>query len=176
GAVVGGAVGMGGLGLALAVGFGSALLDTLGMGRVLGLACLLQIAGVTITIFTQALSNLSSAPPMFWLSTGQLILGIGHGCIEATINPLAATVYPEDKTHRLNVLHAWWPGGLVIGGLLGFFMSEYLGFSWRKQYAIIYLPALVYGLMLIGQKFPPTERKAAGVTAGEMWKEALRPL
>jgi MFS family permease len=175
-ALVGAAVGTWGLGLALAVGFGSALLDTLGMGRVLALACILQIVGVTVTIATRALSDLSSMPPMFWLTTGQLILGIGHGCIEATINPLAATVYSEDKTHKLNVLHAWWPGGLVIGGLLGFAMSNYLELGWQTQYAIIYVPAVAYGLMVIGQKFPPTERKAAGVSAGEMWKEAVRPL
>ena len=46
--------------------------------------------------------------------------------------PLAATVYPEAKTHRLNVLHAWWPGGLVIGGLLGYSMAE-AHVGWRRQ-------------------------------------------
>lgn len=174
GAQVGGTVGMWGLGLALAVGFGSALLDTLGMGRVLGLACLLQLIGVSLTIFSPQLRD--AIPPMLCLSAGQLILGIGHGCIEAAINPLAATVYPDDKTHRLNVLHAWWPGGLVIGGLLGWFMATQLELDWRVQYAVIYVPAIAYGAMLIGQKFPPTERKAAGVSAGDMWKQALRPL
>src|SRR5205823_1068804 len=54
--------------------------------------------------------------------------------------------------------------------------THYFELGWQMQYAVIYLPALVYGLMLIGQKFPPTERKAAGVSAGQMWKEAVRPL
>jgi MFS family permease len=162
-----------GLGLAFAVFLGSAALDTLGMGRALGLACLLQIIGVIITVATPNLQGV--AAPLLTLSIGQLVLGVGHGLIEATINPLAATVYSEDKTHRLNVLHAWWPGGLVIGGLLGYLMTgTHVG--WRRQYAIILIPAAVYGLMLIGQKFPPTERKAAGVSAGEMWRQALRPL
>jgi MFS family permease len=106
---------------------------------------------------------------------GQLILGVGHGLIEATINPLAATIYPEDKTHRLNVLHAWWPGGLAMGGLLGFAMTR-SQVNWQIQYGIILLPAVVYGLMLLGQPFPPTERKAAGVSTGEMWSQAVRPL
>jgi predicted MFS family arabinose efflux permease len=117
-ATVGAAAGLWGLGMAIMVFLGSAALDTFGMGRLLGLACLCQIVGVGITVCTPWLASM--AAPFVWLSAGQLILGLGHGLIEATINPLAATVYPEDKTHRLNVLHAWWPGGLVIGGLLGF--------------------------------------------------------
>jgi len=163
-----------GLGMAFAVFLGSAALDTLGMGRTLGLACLLQIVGVCITVATPGLQ--SAAAPFLILSIGQLILGIGHGLIEATINPLAATVYSADKTHRLNVLHAWWPGGLVIGGLLGYVMKEWLHVGWQIQYGIILLPAAVYGMMLLGQPFPPTERKAAGVATGEMWRQALRPL
>jgi MFS family permease len=102
-------------------------------------------------------------------------VGLGHGFIEASINPLAATIYPDDKTHRLNVLHAWWPGGLVIGGLLGYALTE-AGIGWRKQYAIILIPAIAYGLMLLAQRFPPTERKAAGISTSVMWREASRPL
>jgi MFS family permease len=169
--MIGLAAGNWGLGMAIAVFVGSAALDTLGMGRVLGLACLLQMLGVGLTLATPSLP----AAPLLTLSIGQLILGVGHGLIEAAINPLAATVYPEDKTHRLNVLHAWWPGGLVIGGLLGYFMTQG-NIHWQWQYAIILIPAAIYGLMLIGQPFPPTERKAAGVPTGEMWRQALRPL
>jgi MFS family permease len=173
-ATIGLAAGNWGLGMACAVFLGSAALDTLGMGRTLGLACLLQIIGVIITVATANLQGV--AAPLLTLSMGQLVLGVGHGLIEATINPLAATVYPEDKTHRLNVLHAWWPGGLVIGGLLGYVMTTRLHVSWQVQYGVIIVPAAIYGLMLLGQPFPPTERKAAGVSTGEMWRQALRPL
>lgn len=172
-ATIGLAAGNWGLGMACAVFLGSAALDSLGMGRTLGLACLLQILGVGLTLATPGLQG--AAAPILILSVGQLILGVGHGLIEATINPLAATIYSEDKTHRLNVLHAWWPGGLVIGGLLGYAMTR-AQLSWQIQYGIILIPAAVYGLMLLGQPFPPTERKAAGVSTGEMWQQALRPL
>ena len=172
-ATIGLAAGNWGLGMACAVFLGSAALDSLGMGRTLGLACLLQIVGVCLTLATPGLQG--AAPALLTLSIGQLILGVGHGLIEATINPLAATIYSEDKTHRLNVLHAWWPGGLVIGGLLGWAMAK-TQLGWQIQYAIILIPAVVYGLMLLGQPFPPTERKAAGVSTGEMWQQAVRPL
>ena len=52
--------------------------------------------------------------------SGAVITGIGWGLVETVINPLTATLYPDEKTARLNVLHAWWPGGLIAGGLLGF--------------------------------------------------------
>src|SRR5262249_51612131 len=117
-----GIAGSWGIGLAIAVFTGSALLDTVGMKRAIGLACLLQLVGVLVTVFTPNLAGLGGA--ILVLTIGQIILGLGHGLIEATINPLAATVYPDDKTHRLNVLHAWWPGGLVIGGLLGYGLGK----------------------------------------------------
>jgi MFS family permease len=172
-AEIGWAAGLWALGMAIAVFLGSAVLDTLGMRLALGIACLLQIAGVGLTIATPSLKNMLS--PLFALEVAQLILGLGHGLIEAAINPLTATVYADEKTSKLNKMHAWWPGGLVIGGLLGSAMT-WAHIGWRKQYAIILIPAAVYGFMLIGQRFPPTERKAAGVSTAEMWRQALRPL
>ena len=90
------------------------------------------------------------------------------------INPLAATLYPEEKTHRLNVLHAWWPGGLIIGGLLAVLMGR-LGWSWKTQMTIVLIPTVIYGLLIFGQKFPKTERAAAGISTRDMLKVALRP-
>ena len=54
---------------------------------------------------------------------GALVTGIGWGLVETVINPLTTTLYPQDKTARLNTLHAWWPGGLIAGGLLGIGMG-----------------------------------------------------
>lgn len=170
---IGLAAGSWALGVAIAQLLGSAVLDFVGMGRSLALACLLQISGVILTLATPALRSVLA--PMATLTVGQFILGLGHGMIEAAINPLTATVYAEQKTSKLNKMHAWWPGGLVIGGLLGFGMSR-LNIGWQIQYGIILIPAAIYGLMLIGQPFPPTERKAAGVSTGEMWRQALQPL
>jgi MFS family permease len=170
---IGLAAGNWGLGMAIAMFVGSAVLDYLGMGLALAFACLLQIVGVGLTVATPLLQGIAS--PLVILAIGQLILGLGHGMIEAAINPLTATVYPEEKTSKLNKMHAWWPGGLVIGGLLGYFLTK-ANVSWQIQYGIILIPAAIYGLMLIGQRFPPTERKAAGVSTGEMWRQALVPL
>lgn len=169
-ALIGGATGSAFLGFAVSIFVGSPLCDYMGMGRLLALSAVLFIVGTLGTIFTPPSTNVYL---ILWSTF--FITGLGHGLVEAVINPLIATIYPEDKVHRLNVLHAWWPGGLVMGGLIATFLGG-AHVSWKIQLGMILIPAIVTGVLLIGLKFPPTERIAAGVSSGEMWKEAAKPL
>jgi MFS family permease len=143
------------------------LCNVLGMGLLLRLASLGHILGTLLTILSPQFGF-----PMLLAST--LLIGLSNGTVEAVINPLIATMYPEEKTHKLNVLHAWWPGGLVIGGLVAYALGE-LGFGWQVKMSTIIIAAIIYGVMIIGQPFPPTERAEAGVPMREMFKEILRP-
>ncbi len=161
------------LGFAFAIAIGSPLLDFFGMGRLLGVSSLCFTVGTLIVLFADKLAGSISVYRVLW--TGMLLTGIGQGLVETVINPLAATLYPDDKTHKLNVLHAWWPGGIVIGGLLSYGMGK-MGFGWQAKLCVVLLPAVVYGVMILGTKFPPTERVAAGVSAGSMFKELGQPL
>jgi len=70
-----------------------------------------------------------------------MVSATGAGPVRARVKAL----YPEDKTHRLNVLHAWWPGGIIIGGLLGLGLSA-LGFGWRVKMGVTLVPILAFGL------------------------------
>ncbi|MSU20876.1 MAG: MFS transporter [Pedosphaera sp.] len=160
------------LGYAFTIAIGSSLLDYIGMGRLLTVSSVLFFIGTFIVVFSRTLQGTLSLYWVVWL--GMLIIGIGQGLVETVINPLAATLYPDDKTHKLNVLHAWWPGGIIIGGLIGLALGE-MKFNWQVQMAIVLLPAAIFGIMAIGSKFPPTERVAAGVSAGAMMKEVFRP-
>ncbi|HYE73846.1 MAG TPA: MFS transporter, partial [Blastocatellia bacterium] len=114
------------------------------------------------------------APSYQIMSLSMLLAGFGNGLVEAVINPLIATLYPDEKTHKLNVLHSWWPGGLIIGGLLGYVMKN-AGLGWKVQIGIILIPTVIYGILLFGQKFPLTERAASGISTGNMLKSALNP-
>jgi MFS family permease len=143
----------------------SPMLDSLGMRNLLYLAFALHIVGVLGFIV---------APSYTMMSLTMLLAGFGNGLVEAVINPLIATMYPEEKTHKLNVLHAWWPGGLIIGGLVGYLMKQ-ANLSWQMQMGVILIPTVVYGVMIFGQQFPLTERKASGVSFGEMLKTGLNP-
>ena len=167
---VGGSVGLAFLAFGASIFIGSPLLDILGMGRLLALACALHVGGILLTIFSPQLKD--SVSPIILISVSQATVGLAHGLVEAVINPLAATIYPDNKTHKLNVLHAWWPGGIAIAGVIAFFTKD---LDWQMRFGLALLPAVAYGFMLIGQKFPPTERAASNVSNAEMFKEVLRP-
>lgn len=102
---------------------------------------------------------------LYW---GSLVLALGNGTVEAFINPVVATMFSQEKTKWLNILHAGWPGGLVIAGVITIFLDH---LPWGVKVALLALPAVVYFLMLIPLKFPVQEREAAGVTYREMLAE-----
>jgi len=102
---------------------------------------------------------------IYW---GSLILALGNGSVEAFINPVVATMFSKEKTKWLNILHAGWPGGLVLAGLLTIFMGDV---EWWIKVGVIAIPAVVYFLMLIKFQFPKSERETAGVSYREMLSE-----
>jgi len=152
-------------GFAASILVASPLLDTLGMRNLLYLALALHIGGILAFIF---------APNYTVLYMAMLFAGFGNGLVEAVINPLAATVYPDQKVHKLNVLHSWWPGGLIIGGLIAYLMGL-MNLSWQVKMGIVIIPTIIYGFLIFGQKFPQTERAAAGISTGDMMKTAFHP-
>lgn len=161
------------LGFALTIAIGSPLLDWIGMGFLLPLSGLCFAAGALTMIFAGHFAAGAGTYNVIWL--GALVTGIGWGLVETVVNPLIATIYPDEKTGKLNTLHAWWPGGLVIGGLLGVAMSM-IGIGWQAKLAMVILPAAAVVVLCVGVRFPPTERAAAGVSMGEMFRELLNPL
>src|SRR6478735_1533349 len=172
-ALVGSALGVAFLGFAITVAVGSPLIDAVGMRTVLLLCALSFIAGTTLTIFADRISSGAGVYTVVWW--GMLLSGIGWGSSEAVINPLTTTLYPDDKVHKLNVLHAWWPAGIIIGGLAGLAIGS-LNLDWRYKLAVVLLPATtLIVLLLTSGHFPKTERAAAGIPASEMFRASLTP-
>lgn len=153
-------------GFMLSILFGGMLVDLFGMGAIVALAFLSHLCGLGMTIFANGFTMLFAAT---------LIVGIGNGLVEAACNPLVATIYPDQKTHRLNAFHAWFPGGLIIGGLVAYGMTR-AGLDWQAKIGAIIVLVVVYGVMFMGHKFPATERVQASVSTGDMYKEVLRPV
>ncbi len=106
---------------------------------------------------------------LYW---GSFICALANGSVEAFINPVVATLFNREKTKWLNILHAGWPGGLVITGLLLIGLDSFAADSpWAIKVGLIGIPAVIYFLMLVGLKFPESERVSAGVSYREMLQE-----
>lgn len=170
-AMVGEALGATFTGFALTLLFGSALVDLIGMKRMLLLSALGYVIGAVGLLAAATMPVDSSVATLVFISL--LLTGLGWGAVEAASNPMVASLYPEEKTHRLNVLHAWWPAGIVVGGLIGVGISA-AGLPWEINMYILLIPALALAWMVATSAFPVTERVAAGVSYGEMLSELLK--
>jgi len=170
-AMVGEALGATFLGFALTLLFGSALVDLVGIRRMLLLSALGYVIGSAGLLAASALAGSTYVETIVFVSL--LLTGLGWGAVEAASNPMVASLYPQEKTHRLNILHSWWPAGIVVGGLLGVAITA-TGLPWELNMFVLMLPALVMALMVASSTFPVTERVAAGVTYGGMFGELLR--
>jgi MFS family permease len=148
----------------------SAFLDKLGMKTTLTIAGVSMILG-SLCIGLAHFVAPESAYMVIWV--GMLITGIGWGCTEGTINPLATALYPNDTTHRLNVLHAWWPAGIIVGALLAYGFGKF-AIPWYIVILSGIIPAIIYLIMLQRQSFPKTNSAQMGVSASESLFEAFR--
>lgn len=102
---------------------------------------------------------------LYW---GSVILGLGNGTVEAFANPVVATLFNRQKVKWLNILHAGWPAGLVLGGVLTILLNQVVTNDWRIVVYMLALPVIVYLVMLAPAKFPVQERVASGTTYREM--------
>lgn len=153
-------------GFTLAMIFGGPLCDVVGMKRLLIIAFLGHLIGILLTIVATG----------FWsLFISTLVLGISNGMVEAACNPLITSLFPENKTEKLNNFHFWYPGGIVIGTLIGYFLQEN-NLGWQVQMGTMLVPTLLYGIMFFGKQFPVTERVASGVSTSDMFKACVNPL
>ncbi len=159
-------------GFPLAIIVGGMVVDVIGMKKLLVAAAVFHLFGIALTIFATG----------FWsLFISTLLIGLGNGTVEAACNPLVASLYPENKTTRLNYFHLWFPGGIVIGTLVVRFFGVnipdtfYLD-NWKLLVAVMLIPTFIYGYLFSKLEFPVTERVSSGVSTSEMYKALLTPL
>lgn len=156
----------------------SLIIDKIGYGKAMIFAFVCHVTSIALTIYAPMLLAKPGATPEeikagyengYWmLYLGNFIVALGNGTVEAVINPVVATMFARDKTKWLNILHAGWPGGLVLGGLLVMFMGD---MEWKFKVGLLAIPVLIYGVMMMTCKFPVSERVAAGVSYRDMLKE-----
>jgi MFS family permease len=159
-------------GFPLAIVIGGMVVDIIGMKKLLVAAAVFHLFGIILTI----------AATGFWsLFISTLLIGLGNGTVEAACNPLVASIYPENKTTRLNYFHLWFPGGIVIGTLIVRFFGVNIPDTlfldnWKILVAVMLIPTIIYGYLFSKLEFPVTERVSSGVSTTEMYKALLNPL
>ncbi|MDE2434969.1 MAG: MFS transporter, partial [Sphingomonadales bacterium] len=158
------------LGFALSLLVLSPLLDRIGAKRVVLFAAFCFVAGPALVLLAAG----AGGSVYVLLNAAMVIWGFGWGATEASINPVTATLYADDKTGKLNSLHAWWPFGIIVGGLLSVLFFKSLGMDWRIAVIVPMLPGAALGLLAMQLDFPQTEAAAQGVPFGEMMAEPFR--
>lgn len=161
------------LGFGLVILISGFFLDALGYKKLLIVAFLLHVVSAIMTFAAAPVFESAGKGAcynvLFW---AMFIFAVGNGICEAVINPLTAALYPKQKTHYLNILHAGWPGGLVLGGLICFLIGK---FPWELLLATYLIPAVIYGFIAVTKKFPQTEAQAGTISYGGMLKDCLVP-
>jgi MFS family permease len=165
GAITGGGL----VGFGIAIIFFSFCADRFGYGKLMLAAFLLHSSSAVVTFAATPVYNAYGKEGAYWcLYIGMWLFALGNGTCEAVINPLTATLFPKNKTHWLNILHAGWPLGLILGAviLLGFQQAGE-SLRWEIKLGVFLVPVLMYGLMMFNRPFPQSEASSAGVPLSE---------
>jgi MFS family permease len=161
--------GAGFTGFCFGIIIGGIIADKIGYGKLVVAAFSFHMLSAFITFgATKGMDGKVAYQFIYW---GTFLFAVANGTLEAVANPLVATLFPKNRTHYLNILHASWPAGLVLGGMCGWYLGEQLKWIWQYQLALFLIPTLAYGLMFLGQPMPKSEASKQGLSLGEMFKD-----
>jgi MFS family permease len=161
-----GAIGGAGFtGFCFGIIIGGVIVDKIGYGKLVIAAFACHVLSAFVTFGATGPENAERM-----LTWGMFIFAFANGTLEAVANPLVATIYPNNRTHYLNILHASWPAGMVIGAVAGWILDDKMQVGWKMQLALYLIPTIAYGVMFFGQSFPKSEASEKGASLGEMFK------
>jgi MFS family permease len=152
----------------------SLVADKVGYGTLMVSAFVLHFLSAVVTLAAGTAFAPGGKPALHCLTVGMFLFAVGNGLCEGVANPLVASLFQKNKAHYLNILHAGWPGGLILGALASYFMAggpNKPPVAWQIQMSLFLIPVIVYGIMLFGQKFPKSEAREHGVKYTDMLKE-----
>ena len=158
--------GAGFTGFCFGIILGGIIADKIGYGKLVALAFVCHLVSAFVTFGASTPENAYSF--LFW---GMFIFAYANGTLEAVANPLVATLFPNNRTHYLNILHASWPAGMVLGTVAGWILDDKLQVGWKYQLALYLIPTVLYGLMFLGQTMPKSEASKKGIRLGAMFKD-----
>ena len=169
GAQLGAIGGAGFTGFCFGIIIGGVVVDKIGYGKLVVAAFLFHVLSAFITF--AATKGQAQSTAYLFLYIGTFVFALANGTLEAVANPLVSTLFPSNRTHYLNMLHASWPAGLVVGGMIGWILGDGMQVSWKIQLGLFLVPTALYGLAFMGQSFPKSEASAKGLSVWEMMRD-----
>ena len=169
GAQLGAIGGAGFTGFCFGIIIGGVVVDRIGYGKLVAAAFLFHVLSAFITF--AATKGQAQTTAYLFLYLGTFVFALANGTLEAVANPLVSTLFPNNRTHYLNILHASWPAGLVLGGLVGWILGDGMQVGWKLQLGLFLVPTLLYGIAFFGQSFPKSEASAKGLSVWTMLQE-----
>jgi MFS family permease len=157
--------GQGLTGFCFGIIIGGVIADRIGYGKLVITAFVLHVLSAVMTFLVTKENAFSM---LYWSC---FVFALANGTLEAVANPLVATLFPRNRAHYLNILHASWPAGLVLGTVMGWVLDDKMKIDWKIQLALYLVPTIIYGLMFLGQKMPKSEASETGASLGEMFKD-----
>jgi len=70
--------------------------------------------------------------------------------------------------------HMWFPGGILVGSLISFFMTK-MDFGWQAQMWVTMIPTIIYAVLFFGKTFPKPQLEEANSLANN-FKAMLSPV
>lgn len=153
-------------GFTIAMFLGGFIIDIVKTRSIIWLAFGMHFIGIVLLLFAKDMTTLFIA---------NVFIGLGNGSVEAACNPLVATLFPNNKTKMLNRFHVWFPGGIVIGGVLAWLVMDTLNLRWEILVSLLFIPLAIYGFLFLGQRIPETERVSSGVSYKDMLRNIGAP-
>lgn len=153
-------------GFAVAMFAGGYFIDIVKTKTIIWAAFAMHFIGIVLLLLAKDYTSLFIA---------NVFIGLGNGSVEAACNPLVTALFPDKKTKMLNRFHVWFPGGIVIGGILAWLIMDQINLPWQVLVSLLFIPLAIYGFLFFGQKIPETERVASGVTYKEMMRNIGAP-
>ncbi|NQU84124.1 MAG: MFS transporter [Mariniphaga sp.] len=154
-------------GFAVAMFAGGYFIDIVKTKTIVGMAFGMHLIGIVLLLLAKDYTSLFIA---------NVFIGLGNGSVEAACNPLVTALFPNKKTKMLNRFHVWFPGGIVIGGILAWLVMDQINLPWQVLVSLLFIPLAIYGFLFFGQKIPETERVSSGVSYKEMMKNIGAPI
>ncbi|HPE76810.1 MAG TPA: MFS transporter [Draconibacterium sp.] len=154
-------------GFAVAMFAGGYFIDIVKTKSIIWAAFAMHLIGIVLLLMAKDYTSLFVA---------NVFIGLGNGSVEAACNPLVTALFPEKKTKMLNRFHVWFPGGIVIGGILAWLIMDQVNLPWQVLVSVLFIPLAIYGFLFFGQKIPETERVSTGVSYKEMMRNVGAPV